>query len=109
MTTTTAAAGVPTSRYTLQLIERVQQSIVPAGLPAGVRLTLLADRERALRAAEDADMLATGDTSWDQDYPEAACELFPQDAAAERATRAADDEWAAFSRALAMAATAVTR
>jgi hypothetical protein len=108
MTTTCTRASMPEGRYTAHLIDLVQLAVIPAWLPAGVKITLLGDRERALRAAEEADLLAAGDVNWDQDYPETACEESPQDAAAGRALRLARDEYSSFSVTIAKATLAVT-
>ena len=106
--TTTTHTGVSAGRYTLKLVERAQQAEIPGDLPAGVKITLRGDLQRALEAAELADGLATDGAAWDLHYPELGCEDFPHLAAVECATRAAEDEWNVFTTVLARA-TAVTR
>jgi hypothetical protein len=74
-----------------------------AGIPAGIRLTLRGDYERALAAAEDAHLLAHSRWSWDQAYPHLAAESDPQTAAAERALDDAMILWGDYETALARA------
>jgi hypothetical protein len=57
----------------------------PAALPAGLRITLLADYGRARDAVEIACLLAWADISWESDYAHLAVEADPQTAAAEHA------------------------
>jgi hypothetical protein len=57
----------------------------PAGLPAGLRITLLADYHRVRDAAENACLLAWADISWEADYAHLATEDDPQVAATEHA------------------------
>jgi hypothetical protein len=63
----------------------------PAGLPAGLRITLIADYHRALDAAELADLYAAGTLTWEAGYPWYAAEADPQAAAAEHALADAAD------------------
>jgi hypothetical protein len=64
---------------------------VPAGLPPGVRITLIADYRRAEAAAELAGVYAAGTLSWKAGYPHLATEADPQAAAAEHAIAEAED------------------
>jgi hypothetical protein len=58
---------------------------VPAAVPPGVRITLLADYGRARDAAELTQLIAWGTVSWESDYAHLSFEEDPQTAAAERA------------------------
>jgi hypothetical protein len=63
----------------------------PAGLPAGLRITLIADYHRALDAAELAGLYAAGTLTWEAGYPWYTAEADPQAAAAEHARADAAD------------------
>jgi hypothetical protein len=75
----------------------------PAGLSAGVRLTLLGDWERVVDAAEIAQAIAAGAISWEADYTHLAFEADPQTAAAERALEDARDALRDYDTALSRA------
>lgn len=80
----------------------------PAGLPAGLRITLLADYHRARDAAENARLLAWADISWESDYAHLATEGDPQVAAAEHALDEARAYLADYQTALRRAAAHLT-
>jgi len=81
--------AVPAASLTAELTAAL--TLPPAGLPAGARITLLADRDRALDAAELAALYAAGTLSWEAGYPWYAAEADPQAAAAEHALADAAD------------------
>jgi hypothetical protein len=80
---------------------------LPHGLPAGARITLLADYERALDAVEIACGIADGTISWEADYSHLSYEEDPQ-AAAEAAIDEAQDAIADYHAALTCARAART-
>jgi hypothetical protein len=76
---------------------------LPAGLAADLRITLLADRDRAADAAELAALYTAGTLSWETGYPWYAHEPDPQAAAAEHALADAADLASLYHTALARA------
>lgn len=77
---------------------------LPPGSPPGVRITLLADYQRAKAAAELAGLLATGACTWETCYPELKANADPQAAAATLALAEANDTLTTLRAALTRAA-----